>query len=924
MNQVNRQSKKNRSRYISPPIIISGVISLVLFYSGWLTKIENNLHENEAYLTKTQYDSDIVIVEIDHASLKALNKWPWQRRYYAEAINNLFQAQAKKVFLDIDFSANSNPEDDDIFASTLKTTQPGTVLMPTFVQYSDSGNSKYLSLSKPNTKFRPFVTPVSVNLTPDSDGMVRHAKILSSFADETLPTAAVIFSNYDAKPDEIIRLNLRIMPASFKQLSFHDIYSNDFDKGSIKDKYIIIGATALELRDQVPVPVYKSLSGPVLQAIIYQSLISGKLFLPSQAVTTATLLILYYPLLLLFSTRGWRKGLKRLFIVNLLVFSVSITLHAGFNIMLDISPLILFTTLSYIFLQFSKIDKQFYKILRQKVALNNKEAMMTHVIKNTSEGIILLDKDLIVTSANASACKIFTALEDDITGESINSLLPELTINRTFTHHQFETEALNNRGNKIPVEIILNKLNVQNAQIYTVFIHNISERKEQQAVLTYQVSHDALTGLNNRTYLLEKIQTAIENYNNTKQTATLIMIDLNNFKQINDALGHNTGDHILMTLGRNFKSLQDENTCVSRLGGDEFGILTTQSYGKDDMSAYIRKIHRLISEPIELSDMSLSIDAAIGVAHIPDHAETRNEILVAADIAMYKSKSSKQSYSIYDPYTDYHTKRNLAISNDIKQALANNQLHLQYQPKIDLNTHLVTGFEALIRWQHPTLGLILPDEFIPIVENSSLIKPVTIYTIETAIRKQKELHQAGYDLSIAINLSAKLLDDNNLADDITRLLSSYDVPPEKLTLEITESAAMKNHERTLIILNKLIKNNLKLSIDDFGTSHATFSYLKQLPATELKIDKLFITEICNDNSDKIITASIISLAHGLNMKVVAEGIEDRKTYEYLCELGCDIAQGYWISRALPDEEVISWITQWNNTKNIEAFRRGTH
>ena len=204
MNQVNRQSKKNRSRYISPPIIISGVISLVLFYSGWLTKIENNLHENESYLTKTQYDSDIVIVEIDHASLKVLNKWPWQRRYYAAAINNLFQAQAKKIFLDIDFSANSNPEDDDIFASTLKTTQPGTVLMPTFVQYSDSGNSKYLSLSKPNTKFRPFVTPVSVNLTPDFDGMVRHAKILSSFADEKLPTAAVIFNDYDAKPDEII------------------------------------------------------------------------------------------------------------------------------------------------------------------------------------------------------------------------------------------------------------------------------------------------------------------------------------------------------------------------------------------------------------------------------------------------------------------------------------------------------------------------------------------------------------------------------------------------------------------------------------------------------------------------------------------------------------------------------------------------
>lgn len=924
MNKTNRKNKNNRPGYISTPIIISGIISLILFYSGWLNRIENSLHENESYLTKTQYNTDVVIVEIDHASLRALNEWPWQRRYYATAINNLAQAQAKKIFLDIDFSASSNSEDDDIFASTLEATEPGSILMPAFMQYSDSGNSKYLSLNKPNTKFISYVTPVSVNLTPDPDGMVRHAKILSGFADALLPTAAIIFSNYPAELDEVIRLNLRIMPESFKRISFHDIYNNNFDKESISNKNIIIGATALELRDQVPVPVYKSLPGPVVQAIIYQSLINGKLFVSSQPVTTAILLIFYYPLLLLFSTHGWRKGLKKLFIANLLVLTASMILHAGFNIILDISPLILFITLSYIFLQFAKVDKQFYKILSQKIALNNKETMMTHVIENTSEGIILLDKNFIVTSANASACNIFGALEDNITGEPVSTLLPDLIINKKRTHHQLETDALHNHGSKIPVEIILNRLDMQDGQIHTMFIHNISERKQQQDVLTYQVSHDALTGLNNRTYLLGKIKTAIKEYNDNKQTATLIIIDLNNFKQINDALGHSTGDHILITLGKNFKSLQNENTCVARLGGDEFGILTSQSYTRDDMNAYIRRVLRLISEPIELSDMSLTIDAAIGVAHIPDHAETTSEILVAADIAMYKSKSSRTSFSIYDPYTDYHTKRNLAISNDIKQALIHDQIHLQYQPKIDLKTNLVVSFEALIRWQHPTLGLILPDEFIPIVENSSLIKPVTMHTIEAAIRKQKQLQQAGYDLSIAINLSAKLLDDNNLADDITKLLSTYDVPAEKLTLEITESAAMSSHERTLSILNKLIKNNIKISIDDFGTSHATFSYLKQLPATELKIDKLFITEICNDNSDKIIAASIISLAHGLNMQVVAEGIEDRKTYEYLSALGCDIAQGYWISRALSDEDVNVWVTQWNNTKNLKALHNATN
>ena len=470
----------------------------------------------------------------------------------------------------------------------------------------------------------------------------------------------------------------------------------------------------------------------------------------------------------------------------------------------------------------------------------------------------------------------------------------------------------------------MNELKLNDDQGYTLFMHDISERKEQQAVLTFQATHDSLTGLQNRAQLISSLEQTIKAYHRDKQEATLIMIDLNNFKDINDTLGHNTGDKLLVTLGERLKTLEDRNTTIARLGGDEFSILSVKTYSKYEIVDYTRKIQDLISKPIDLSGMSLTIDAAIGIALIPEHATTSNDILIAADVAMYKSKANKEDFCIYNPRSNYHAKRNLKISNDIKQALKNHQLKLYYQPKIDLKNNNVTSLEALIRWQHPELGLVLPDEFIPIIENSSFIKPFTMFTLEAAIRKQAELKENSLDISIAVNLSAKLLDDNYLADDICKILSSYDVSAEKLVLEITESAAMSNNDHTLTILNSLIKNNLKLSIDDFGTSHATFSYLKQLPAAELKIDKLFITDICNDDSNNIITSSIISLAHGFNMQVVAEGIEDKKTYDYLNKIDCDMAQGYWISKPLLDEDIVPWITNWNSSNSLPELHISTN
>ena len=925
MTNENRKIVKSRTNSITP-IIISCLTCLFLYHIGWLTTAENHLHDNESYLTRAIYESNVIIVEIDQESLKQFSGWPWPRRYYAKVIDNLLQSGSKTIFIDIDFSSTSNTYDDDILATSLKKADKETILMPAFKQYSSTSNNKYLTLSQPNKYFRDHVTAVSVNLIPDSDGLVRNINLHSEFAGESLPTAATIFKNYSAQPGENLKLNFRIMPESFKRISFHEIYNNNFDKELIKGKHIIIGATALELSDQITVPIYKTLAGPIVQAISYQSLTMGKILTLDKTTNSIFLIISCFLLWSLFSVRKWQKGLLRLAVVNISILLISISLHTNNILLLDAIPLLLLATLSYAFTQLSTLDKQLNKIIKQRMVLNKNKELIAHVIKNSSEGLIILTDKLVITEANAAATRIFGDADNILINTPISTLCPNLDISNItdFDNNRFETTSTRKGKLQIHIEISSNRLEINDTCLYTLFLHDISQRKTRHNLLVHKSTHDPLTNLHNRPFLLSSIENAIHAHRTDHQPFTLFMIDLNNFKEINDTLSHNTGDKVLIKLSKHLKTLENDNTFVARLGGDEFSILTSRKFNDLELLSLINKIQTLISKPINLSDITLTIDAAIGVALFPEHATTTDDILIAADVAMYKSKFNQQPYSIYDPQYNYHAKRNLAISNDLKQALNKNQFLLQYQPKVSLKDNMVTSLEALIRWQHPTLGLVPPDEFIPILENSSLIKPVTMFTIETAILKQKELQNHCKNISIAVNISAKLLSDHTLVDDINNLLLLHEVSANNLKLEITESAAMKNNKHTLEVLNRLRDNGLELSIDDFGTSYASFSYLKQLPAMELKIDKLFISNVCNDHSDEIITDSIISLAHGLNMKVVAEGVEDRETYEHLCERGCDIAQGYWISKPLSEENVTSWINNWDKKNRPLSIKENTN
>jgi len=625
-----------------------------------------------------------------------------------------------------------------------------------------------------------------------------------------------------------------------------------------------------------------------------------------------TLLILCLPAWFLFAFKGWKKGLLRLTCAIILILAISLYLNATYYIILDTIPLLVLFISSYLSLQASQLDRQTYKLLKQKLSLNNKEILLEELIENANQGILILDNNYNINRLNEMAKNLLAIPNASIIGNPVQIFFPNTDIIRSSvnSNERVETQILDSHCNKVDVEISANRIELQDTKLFVIFLHDISYRLKEKEKLIYEATHDQLTGLFNRSQLLTELDLVVSLHSGQQRGATLFLIDLNNFKDINDTLGHDTGDQLLVGLGSRFKSLSSESTHVARLGGDEFCILIRSTMNQAEIKSYCNTIQKLISEPIYLRDMALTLDSAIGIALIPQHATTSNDALKAADVAMYKSKKQGSAFSVYETISSQSALRSLTISNDLKHAINNDQFELYYQPQVDLKTNNVICCEALVRWEHPSLGMIFPDEFIPLIENSPLVKPMTMFVIEQAALFITDINKNYPEMKIAINISAKLLEDQSLPDDITSLINKYKISPEKFILEITESIAMKSHERALIILNRLRQQGFTLSIDDFGTSYSSFSYLKQLPTKELKIDKLFITNICNNEDDRIITESIIALAHGLNLRVVAEGIEDSQTFSHLREAGCDIAQGYWLSKPLPQSNILQWITDW--------------
>jgi diguanylate cyclase (GGDEF)-like protein len=414
----------------------------------------------------------------------------------------------------------------------------------------------------------------------------------------------------------------------------------------------------------------------------------------------------------------------------------------------------------------------------------------------------------------------------------------------------------------------------------------------------HQALHDSLTGLPNRALFRREVETALAARREAALPSAVLLMDLDRFKEVNDTLGHHNGDLLLQAVARRLQSTLRPGDVVARLGGDEFGILLVDAGDHHTIDSLAERMNEALAAPFLVQEMTLEVGASIGIATFPEDGDDVDTLIQRADVAMYVAKSTFRGHEFYSHDQDTYSPTKLALLGELRTAIEDGQLSVAYQPKVEVGSGRIIGAEALVRWNHPRRGFVPPDEFIPVAEHTGLLRPLTMFVLESSLEQCARWRRAGFELDIAVNLSVRNLLDVELPNDVVRLLERFDLPPSALELEITESALLADPIRTNGVLQELHGIGVGISIDDFGTGYSSLSYLRRMPVDELKIDKSFVTDMALDENAALIVRSTIDLGRNLGLRVVAEGVETREVWEQLAALGCHVAQGYFFGRAV--------------------------
>jgi diguanylate cyclase (GGDEF)-like protein/PAS domain S-box-containing protein len=437
-------------------------------------------------------------------------------------------------------------------------------------------------------------------------------------------------------------------------------------------------------------------------------------------------------------------------------------------------------------------------------------------------------------------------------------------------------------------------------------LRDVTERKLAEDALAHQALHDALTGLPNRSLLHDRLDQAILAARREHWPLAVLLIDLDRFKEVNDTFGHHYGDILLKQVGPRLRGALRESDTVARLGGDEFAVILA---GCDAESGKLTaaKLLKALEEPFVVEGQALNVSGSIGIVTYPDHGQDVETLMRRADVAMYTAKRDHEGFSLYAAEQDQHSATRLTLTSQLRNSIESGELLMFYQPKISLAAKQLVDVEALVRWRHSERGIIGPDHFIPLAEQSGLIKPLTRWILGAVLSQCCAWRKAGLDIGVSFNLSMRNLHDPQLPDLISELLESANLPPGALQAEITETVLMTNAGRTMDVVTRLSAMGIHLSIDDFGTGYSSLAYLKRLPVQEIKIDKSFVHDMTTNENDAVIVRSTIDLGHNLGLKVVAEGVETEEVWGRLVDLGCDLAQGYYMALPMPAAELERWV-----------------
>jgi diguanylate cyclase (GGDEF)-like protein/PAS domain S-box-containing protein len=534
---------------------------------------------------------------------------------------------------------------------------------------------------------------------------------------------------------------------------------------------------------------------------------------------------------------------------------------------------------------------------------------------------VVMDADGRITRWNAQAEAMFGWRHDEIVGKPLaDTIVPPAmrdahrtglanylaTGDGPILGRRVELEAMRKNGITFPIELTVAPIRTAEGPAFSAFMQDISERRQVEQQLRRLALHDALTGLPNRLLLYDRAEQAFAVAKRSKSSVALLLMDLDGFKDINDAYGHHIGDVLLQEVSVRLRTGLRESDTVARLGGDEFAVLLPET-GVDGAFAAAKMLRGSLDTPLTIEGMRLPVAASMGIAVFPAHGEDPLTLLRRADIAMYAAKRRGSGVSLYEEGSDLEGAARLGLASDLRDALRDGGLHLNYQPVIDLATGQVRMMEALARWDHARLGLVAPAEFIALAERTGMMSQLSSWALKAALVKAREWQARG--IAVAVNMAVSDLADPTFPDRVRVALAEAGVDPAILHLEVTESGVMSEPEKILTCLERLRDIGVRLAIDDFGTGSSSLSYLHRLPIQACKIDRSFVRRLTSEASSIAIVRATIELAHALNLRAIAEGVEDAATLEVLRSMGCDLGQGYFISEPMADSATEAWLAQ---------------
>ena len=594
--------------------------------------------------------------------------------------------------------------------------------------------------------------------------------------------------------------------------------------------------------------------------------------------------------------------------------------------------LVIFVLMSILFLVLSGRVKRLFKKLEKTVNKRTVELIeqknMFRTLFNESHDGVILSQNGKMTDCNEATLILFGATDKEkFLKTETENLFPQFqedgqnslerleamfAIVRKKGFHEFEIQAQKYNGKIVWLNFVVTKLTLNNEVVGHHIIRDITAKKRveeefelQQEKLLFQANHDALTSLANKTLLMDRLFEDIKKAQRNKSIIAVLFMDIDNFKNVNDIYGHDIGDKLLKKVAQTLKEQVRTTDVISRFGGDEFVIVLNELKSMSYCSLVVQKIMSCFQEPFIFENNSLQVTFSIGVACYPNDTQDKNSLLKYADIALYKAKDKgKNRYQFYDESMNLEMLEHVKIEKEIKRGIKNDEFILHYQPQFEVGTQKIVGLEALVRWNHPDKGLMYPGYFIQIAEESDLIIPLGEFISKKAVMQIAKWRNIGYDFGkMSINFTVKQLDEKDFFVKFEQLLVKAKCDGNCIEAELIERHIMKDTKHSLEILERFKKMGVGIAIDDFGTGYSSLNYLKHIPLTKLKIDKSFIDDITTNKKDRAIAQSIISIAKGLDVQVLAEGVETKEQYELLEQMGCEIIQGYYFSKPLPPEEI---------------------